>query len=921
MRPIKLVMSAFGPYAGRTEVDFEKLGTNGLYLITGDTGAGKTTIFDAIAFALYGAASGDLRDSSMLRSKYADIETATFVELTFLYDGKVYVVKRSPKQERKHPKKNMLKEYDPEAELIYPNGSSVSKITDVNTAITEIIGVDRNQFSQIAMIAQGDFRKLLIANTKERQEIFRKIFKTDHYRILQDKIRSESSRVDNEYEAAQRSVRQYISDIQCDENDVLNIEATKARNGEMTVEDVVVLIDKILDNDKKSESEISENIVKIEKMHEEIAGILAKAEEFSKARSELENSEKTYEQMMLSFEEIKKTLEAERTRKPEYEKLLKEINIFDAEIPKYDELEKKKNEAMSVANLLQKNNKDLERYIAEEKKISVDLAKMKEEQKALADAGANREKLLREKEQAESRKSAVENLVRKISVLEELTERHKQAKKAYLNAADKEESAKNHYEMNYRAFLNEQAGILAEDLTDGMPCPVCGATNHPCLAEKSAVAPSEADVNASKVAFDKAREYAEELRRRAVEIKGKVNAHTEETEMQVLNLIGECDVNSAAEKSKEIILEISENLKVIKAKIIAEEKNAKRKAELDEMIPEAEERIKKAEDVIAKCRQVISACAASRAEIEKQCKALAENLKFESKSAAVEHKNNLGNILSSMQKALENAEKRFSDAEKSITELKGRITQLKKQISDAEEIDAEAAKEKKYALTEKKNTLTDIQRKICIRIAANTKSIDNIRKKYDELSEIEKRKINLNALDNTANGKITGKERIMLETYIQMTYFDRIIQRANTRFMEMSDGQYEMKRSESAESHKGQSGLEISVIDHYNGTERSVKTLSGGESFKASLSLALGLADEIQSSAGGIKLDTMFVDEGFGSLDPESLSQAFRALADLSDGNRLVGIISHVADLKEKIDKQVIITKEKTGGSKVTIVV
>lgn len=251
MRPIKLVMSAFGPYAGRTEVDFEKLGTNGLYLITGDTGAGKTTIFDAIAYALYGEASGDLRDSSMLRSKYAELETPTEVELVFVYDGKEYTVKRNPEYERKAKKGDGVTVQKAEAELHYPDGRVVTKIKDVNTAIVDIMGVDRNQFSQIAMIAQGDFRKLLVADTKERQEIFRKIFKTDYYRILQDKIRSEYSAVKNEYEVAQNSVKQYISGIQCDENDVLNIEATKARNGEMIVEDVVELISKILENDKK----------------------------------------------------------------------------------------------------------------------------------------------------------------------------------------------------------------------------------------------------------------------------------------------------------------------------------------------------------------------------------------------------------------------------------------------------------------------------------------------------------------------------------------------------------------------------------------------------------------------------------------------------------------------------------------------
>ena len=919
MRPIKLVMSAFGPYAGRTEVDFEKLGTNGLYLITGDTGAGKTTIFDAIAYALYGEASGDLRDSSMLRSKYAELDTPTEVELIFAYDGKEYTVKRNPEYERKAKKGDGVTVQKAEAELRYPDGRVIGKIKDVNNAIVEIMGVDRNQFSQIAMIAQGDFRKLLVADTKERQEIFRKIFKTDYYRILQDKIKSEYSAVRNEYEAAQSSVKQYISDIQCDENDVLSIEANNARNGEMIVEDVVELISKILENDKKSESVTAEKISKIEKAIEEATAVLAKAEEYSKAKTELEKSEKTYAELTVSFEEIKKALETEKSKKPEHEKLIKEISVIDAEIPKYDELEAKKSELQRLTKQLDEGNKSLANYLDAEKKISEDIAKMKDENKCLADAGTNREKLLREKEQSENRKAALENLVKKLSAFDSLTERYEQAKKTYLAATDKAESAKNLYEMNYRAFLNEQAGILAEDLAEGAPCPVCGSTNHPCLAEKSVTAPTEADVNELKFSYDKARKDAEELSRTAGEIKGQVDSQTEEIRKLLSDLLNSCESGAAQSTAKNIIAEIAVNLKVINEKISVEEKNAKRKAELDEMIPKAEERIKKAEEVIAECKQNISALTASCTEIEKQCKSLSATLKFEGKADAMSKKKALENILSAMQKALEDAEKKYSEAEKEIVGLDAKINQLKKQISESEAIDVEAAEEKKSALTEEKISLAAVQRKIGIRIDANTKCLDNINKKSDELSEIEKRKISLNALNNTANGNISGKEKIMLETYIQMTYFDRIIARANTRFMKMSGGQYELKRSETADNNRSQSGLDLSVIDHYNGTERSVKTLSGGESFKASLSLALGLSDEIQSSAGGIKLDTMFVDEGFGSLDPESLSQAFRALADLSDGNRLVGIISHVADLKEKIDKQVIITKEKAGGSKIEI--
>lgn len=919
MRPIKLIMSAFGPYAGRTEVDFEKLGASGLYLITGDTGAGKTTIFDAIAFALFGEASGDLRESSMLRSKYADLDTPTEVELKFLSGGKIYEVKRNPEYERKAKKGGGVTVQKADAALTLPDGKVITKVKDVNTAITEIIGVDRNQFSQIAMIAQGDFRKLLIADTKERREIFRKIFKTDRYRILQDRIKSEYSLVKNEYETAQRSVRQFIGGIQCDENDVLSIEASKAKAGETTVEDVIELIENIIENDKKSESETVEKLNVTEKRLEAVTGILAKSDELIKAKSELDISEKSYILTETEFEKAKRSLELEKLKKPEQERIAKQIAVIEAELPQYDELNSKAEEAETLSKQLQTEKNNLERYIKGAERISDELEKMKDEQKSLANAGEQKEKLIREKEQLEARKAALESLVKKLSGLDSLSNVLKTAQNAFLAAAGKAENAKSVYDMNYKAFLNEQAGILAENLTSGVPCPVCGSTAHPKLARKSAAAPTEADVDAAKSEFDKAQNYAAELSRKAGEIKGEVNAQREAAEKLISELLGECEITESTAKANGIIAESAEILKNIDARIVSEEKNAKRKAELDEAIPVSEGRIKKAEEITAKCRQDISALTASLEEKEKQRKALEKSLKFESKSAALTQKSALEISLASMRKALENAEKSFSESEKSLTELAGRIKQLKKQLSDSENVDRESAEAEKAELLLEKSALSRLHKDIGIRLAVNTDCLNNIRKKSDELIEIEKKKISINALNDTANGNISGKEKIMLETYIQMTYFDRIIARANSRFMKMSGGQYELKRSESADSNRSQSGLDLSVIDHYNGTERSVKTLSGGESFKASLSLALGLSDEIQSSVGGIKLDTMFVDEGFGSLDPESLSQAFGALADLSNGNRLVGIISHVAELKEKVDKQIIITKEKTGGSKIEI--
>ena len=330
MRPLKLKMSAFGPYAGVTEIDFETLGTNGLYLITGDTGAGKTTIFDAISFALYGAASGNMREASMLRSMYADAATLTFVELVFLYDGKTYTVKRSPEYTREAKKGTGTTQQKAEAELIMPDGKIINKIKDVNAAITEILGIDRNQFSQIAMIAQGDFRKLLTADTAERQEIFRKIFRTAPYQNIQFKLKSAAAQAKTECENLQNSVKQYISGIECSEDNVLEADVKKAQNDEMLIEDVVELTEKLINQDKEIETDLQKKAEENDKQLESIIAVLTKAEEQEKAQHNLEAAKKEKQTMLAGYEEAKKVLENERKNKPEHEKIGKQIATAEA---------------------------------------------------------------------------------------------------------------------------------------------------------------------------------------------------------------------------------------------------------------------------------------------------------------------------------------------------------------------------------------------------------------------------------------------------------------------------------------------------------------------------------------------------------------------------------------------------------------
>ena len=343
-----------------------------------------------------------------------------------------------------------------------------------------------------------------------------------------------------------------------------------------------------------------------------------------------------------------------------------------------------------------------------------------------------------------------------------------------------------------------------------------------------------------------------------------------------------------------------------------------RRARLDRDIPRQEQALADTVTRRAAAQADMARHTASAAELEKQIGAMEKKLRFDGKASAAREQARLAQELNAMEQALKKAVDDHTACEKKRSTLAGQIGQLRLQLADTPVIDAEAQAARKAELEAKKQAILRDQKTVHARRSANESARRSILAKAGELTVLEEKLSWMRALSATANGQISGKEKLMLETYIQTTYFDRIVARANLRLMTMTGGQYDLKRRRTAQNNQSQSGLELDVIDHYNGTERSVRTLSGGESFKASLALALGLSDEVQMSTG-IRLDTLFVDEGFGSLDPESLDQAYRTLAGLTEGNRLVGIISHVAELKEKIDRQIVVTKDRSGGSRAEI--
>lgn len=928
MRPINITISAFGPYAGEIKLNMDDLGDKGLYLITGDTGAGKTTIFDAICFALFGEASGGSREATMLRSKYADPDTPTFVEMSFTHGGKEFYIKRNPEYMRPAKRGDGEKKELPNAELRMPDGSVITKVRDVNNAVVELLGIDRTQFSQIAMLAQGDFLKLLLADTKERQLIFRKLFKTEYYQTLQEKLESERKKCYVACEDARKSVKQYISGIQCQDTDVLSIEIDKAKAGEMLTEDVLVLIEKLIAQDLTIRDNAQVQIASLDKELETVNQNIGKARQLEKAQDDLEKAQADLETELPKQEELKAKFEQAEEKLPEKDKHQKAQAQIDAELPRYNEYEKLINSEAELNKAIMADQSGAEKAAANAQGLLTRQEELKKELSGIQNAGADREKLLAEYKTSQEKGNRLAELADKIKTLKEDEKSLEKARTQYIEL-DKEYQEKNsRYEHLFKAYRDGQAGVLAGTLEEGKPCPVCGSLTHPSPATLEGEVPTDAELKTSKKDADTARDAVEKASRKCGELGSSFDANKKNVAGELVTVSGSDvqDTDSIKIESMEnlvsdCISKVRELMMDTRSKLDEADKLLKRKESIEKELPDIEKQLEEARSNESSFKEKLAADKSALEAVKKQSEELKKSFKFESKKAAEEKISELKKLAEAIQRDFDNADKELKDHSEKINLLKGQIKGLQETIDKSEKADLEKELGRKEELETTRAEQNSLFNSANLRIEANESARTGIDTKCSELSGAEKRLSMVAALSDTASGKLSGKEKIMLETYIQTTYFDRIIARANLRFMKMSDAQYELKRLEEAANNRGQSGLDLGVIDHYNGSQRSVKTLSGGESFMAALSLALGLSDEIQSSAGGIQIDTMFVDEGFGTLDSDSLELAYNALAGLTEGNRLVGIISHVTELKDKIDKQIVVTKEKSGGSKAQIII
>lgn len=928
MRPVNLVISAFGPYAGETVIEMDRLGKKGIYLITGDTGSGKTTIFDAITYALYGQASGTVREAGMLRSKYAEPETETFVDLVFEYGGQIYQIRRNPEYQRPSKRGEGFTRQKADACLTYPDGKVLTKAREVTSAVEEILGIDCLQFTQIAMIAQGDFLKLLLAKTEERKAIFRQIFKTQRYEALQNKLKEAYGLLEKQRQEGEQSLRQYRSGILYPPS----WEKSEELSLEESLEELKQIISQDRETCRRMEQETEQNSLELAA----VSQMIGKAEAAEAAKKELTRVKEAVEQERKKRTQREDDLKRESEKLPQKERLEKLAAEQRMRLSGYDRLEQVRKQ---IKDCTEKRDREEEARKQAERSIKEGCEKLEEQKQELEGLkfiDVEAEKLEQAAGKQEVLLSGLKRLEEHIKDWQATTEERNKAAGHYSAASQKAAELLASYNEKNSAFLSEQAGILAKDLREGQPCPVCGSRSHPAAAVLAEKAPTEAEVNEAKSAWEKAGEEQSRASARAGELKGREANQRNELLREAERLLGreaapvkpEAAEQEAFTEGSFINEQLRQNLtqqrklaekslRQLKKEQKRAESDQNRKKRLEQQIPETENRLKQQREALLELEKEILSLTEMIRGSSREEQTLTKDLSFDSRKQAEQEIQRLEQEGALIEKGWNQARQELSRSREKEAALEGSLSSLKQQTEETALPDLAGQLEKQKLLKQKGQELSKNLRTAGSRLDQNLNILEKLETQGRQQTALEKKWAQVKALSDTANGNLAGKEKIMIETYVQTAYFDRILARANTRFMVMSGGQYELKRCSQAGNYRSQTGLDLDVIDHYNGTERSVKTLSGGEAFKASLSLALGLSDEIQSSAGGVRLDTMFVDEGFGSLDEESLHQAVSALAGLTEGNRLVGIISHVAELKEKIDCKITVKKEKSGGSRI----
>ncbi len=1081
MRPLKLTMSAFGPYAGTTTIDFERLGTSGLYLVCGDTGAGKTTIFDAIAFALYGQASGSDRSPRSLRSDFADPNVPTYVELEFECAGKRHTVRRNPEYERPKLRGTGTTTEKPAAELHEQGLPPVTKPSDVDARIIQMLGIDRDQFSQIVMIAQGDFRKLLRANTDERAKIMRKLFGTAPYLDFQKSLQRRAAELGAQGKGVRQRLAALAPNVLVDGSPERSERLDAQAASEAPSADA--LLDVLAEQDE-ADAALGQGLEAAEKDAEaeveRLAELARRAQRVEALALECERDRKSHEASLADLESAEAKLKVQEGRVAEREQLDRKVTLLQSELGHYDELDAARADRAAAKAAANAAHADLrgadaarvaadERLAAARQDVSslsqapaelaraqarradaaraadeaatlvasceelvrrrADLARLERDltaatealaaarkaseahERKLADlqascdelsgATASAERASAEVERLESRSRELaksqDELNKRQAALHDADTRLEAAQAAYATAAAKLDNAEGVHARLQRAYLDAQAGVLAAGLSQGVPCPVCGSLDHPHPASLASEVPGEADVRAAEAARAAAADAATQASSVAAAAKAARQLADDELGALVAKVGDEATLAEQSKATSDQLAAARTSLQEAKLDVAKAERLSADLKGLRAQGPLLADKAQAAEDAVAEARSsrdtALSAATEFEAGLEvtdvdvaRGNKSLADKAlaaadrEVDAARANAERLEALTASIADLERAtgdanmaLETARaaatksdqalvaaetrvkslaeglthpdagtarselKRMADAVARMASEHGAasdaVSQARTRVAAAEQRAASSRKRHEEELGDDAQDLADAATRLadarqardelaekCRALLSRRQSNDRIAEQLRELqrqgASIAALQGKMDVLARTASGQLQGKRRLSFETYLQARWFDRVLVAANQRLRVMSDGRYELVRQTQARDAMGnrQVGLELDVRDAFTGKPRSASSLSGGEAFQASLALALGLSDVVQAHAGGVRLDTMFVDEGFGTLSERSLALAVRTLTELSGSNKLVGIISHVEELRESIGNKIVVQSGRVGS-------
>ena len=995
MMPINLTLSAFGPYPNQININFESFQEDGLFLITGPTGSGKTMIFDALIFALYGKTSGQMRQSDSLRCDHALNEIPTFVELTFSLHQQIYTIKRSPKyylEGKKTPKQ-------PTALLTLPDGKMVEGVKEVTSKVISLLGIDEHQFKQIVMIAQGEFIQLIMASSDEREKVLRELFHSETYQKLEEKLKVHLKVYQDKYDLLLNKRKDLMQELQVEDHQEYLSKQTKLIASQQKEYDD---LKKDLDQ-KKQQLQLyrlqNQRLIQLKDLKQQFQDLKKQENDYQELNKTIDTLKKAQETNYLYISYIKqqKKLQTLNLNQEDFLKQLKKLekdyqekkvqaNSLDYKQQTKEKLQNQIQETKQLINQIYQYQNDYQnlqtlkqqyRMLDEEHKLFLkkkekfenglqrDQERIQSEQQVQSKYELIKQQYVRLNEQ----KVKVHQLSDYYDQILKLNENKSDLQEDYTVVEKQVDHEKMQYNQMEKLYFRKQAGIFALQLKEDQPCPICGSLHHPHPAqiEKEDITKEKLDQQAKKVKQQEHRlqdilqkillsnQKKEMLVKQTKQLSSELNIQEELSKEIFIKELGH--LSKDEKRMKKEYLELQDELKYIQKlkKSVAlslkdmstyESKELKQTQSLENIQVQIHQLSGKLDDsmrqyeigevnknyqqVLKEYRQLSLEIETIQQDYEKvKNKYLEIKTKISSLNQQIIQEQEIYDELDNKYHTALDAfineeeflnlktqinqisilEKKYQDYLISLKSLNEQIISLENEVKDSTYVDlsslSETIKEVNQQLREKNDDLE----KLKIDYSLKEKMIKDIQKINQQLKKDEDTYQRYLDLYNLASGK--NNARVSIERYVLATYFENMLIYANVIMKQLSQGRYQLLRKDDAGKGRSQQGLELDVFDQESGNVRSIKTLSGGESFKAALSLALGLSRMVQDYAGGIELNTLFIDEGFGSLDSQSLDQAMNCLMELHHENKLIGIISHVSDLKDRIERQLVVERKQ----------